>query len=80
MTWRKRTKSGGENATGKTTVFDAYLWVLRGKNSEMASEFSIQPIGNEDVLTEVEIQIEVNSELHSLRKTLTNKYFSQNDH
>ena len=70
----KENEIRGENATGKTTIFDAYLWVLRGKNSEMAFEFSIQPIGNEDVLTEVEIQIEVNSELHSLRKTLTNSY------
>jgi DNA repair exonuclease SbcCD ATPase subunit len=70
----KENEIRGENATGKTTVFDAYLWVLRGKNSEMASEFSVQPIGNEDSLTEVEIEIEIDKEKHSLKKTLTNKY------
>ena len=71
---KKENEIRGENATGKTTVFDAYLWVLRGKNSEMATDFSVQPIGNEDFLTEVVIEIEIEKEKHSLKKTLTNKY------
>jgi hypothetical protein len=70
----KENEIRGENATGKTTVFDAYLWLLRGKNSEMSSEFSVQPIGNEDSLTEIRIEFEVDGEEHSLSKTLTNKY------
>lgn len=34
----------GENATGKTTVFDAFLWVLFGKNSQGKSDFNIKTL------------------------------------
>lgn len=33
----------GDNATGKTTVFDALLWLLFDKNSENRSDFGIKP-------------------------------------
>ena len=33
----------GDNATGKTTVFDAVLWLLFDKNSENKSDFGIKP-------------------------------------
>ena len=32
----------GDNATGKTTVMDAMLWLLFGKNSENAADFGIK--------------------------------------
>lgn len=32
----------GDNATGKTTVFDAVTWLLFGKNSEDAKDFGIK--------------------------------------
>lgn len=32
----------GANATGKTTIFDSILWVLFGKNSQDAKDFSIK--------------------------------------
>lgn len=34
----------GENATGKTTVKDAFLWLLFNKNSEDKAAFGIKPI------------------------------------
>jgi len=34
----------GENGTGKTTVFDVYLWLLFGKDSTGRSEFGIRPL------------------------------------
>lgn len=34
----------GDNATGKTTVFDAYTWVLTGKDSLGAATFNIKPL------------------------------------
>lgn len=33
----------GDNATGKTTLFDAVLWLLFGKNSENKADFGIKP-------------------------------------
>lgn len=31
----------GKNGTGKTTVFDAFLWCMFGKNAEMKSAFNV---------------------------------------
>lgn len=35
----------GDNATGKTTLFDAFTWLLFGKNSEDAKDFNIKTLG-----------------------------------
>lgn len=34
----------GANGTGKTTIADAFMWLLFGKNSEEKKDFSIKPI------------------------------------
>lgn len=34
----------GANATGKTTLFDAFTWLLFGKNSEDAKKFNVKPL------------------------------------
>ena len=34
----------GENATGKTTVYDAVSWLLTGKSSNDSADFSIKPV------------------------------------
>lgn len=38
----------GANGTGKTTISDAFLWLLFGKNSEEKKDFSIKPIVTAD--------------------------------
>nr|WP_312577713.1 AAA family ATPase [Sedimentibacter sp.] len=40
----KETSIYGENATGKTTVFDAFTWLLFGKDSTNRSDFNIKII------------------------------------
>ena len=35
----------GDNATGKTTVYDALSWLLYGKDSKGRSDFQIKPLG-----------------------------------
>lgn len=35
----------GDNATGKTTLYDAFLWLLFGKDSTDRKDFEIQPLG-----------------------------------
>src|ERR1035437_3110978 len=39
-----RTDIYGDNATGKTTIFDALTWLLFGKNSEDVKDFNIKTI------------------------------------
>ena len=34
----------GDNATGKTTVYDAFCWLLFGKDSSGAAKFDIKPL------------------------------------
>ena len=71
--FKQETTIRGENATGKTTVADSYFWLLRGKNSEQSADFEVQPIGQEELLTSVKIELNFNGENHSLEKTLQNK-------
>lgn len=42
--FKENTKILGANATGKTTVFDAFIWLLFGKDSTNKKDFSIKGI------------------------------------
>lgn len=42
-----KTAIRGENASGKTTILDAFLWLLFDKNSFYATDFEVRPL-NED--------------------------------
>ena len=35
----------GDNATGKTTLMDAFLWLLFGKDSQNKTDFEIKTLG-----------------------------------
>lgn len=37
----------GQNASGKTTIFDAFTWLLFGKNSEESKAFHVKPLAAE---------------------------------
>jgi len=69
----------GQNRTGKTTVFDAFLWVLTGKNSEDEKNFTVKP-QNEDgspvskVDTVVELVLDVTGQEYSLRREYREKW------
>ena len=66
----------GDNATGKTTVYDALTWLLFGKDSHGNSAFSIKPIDVPagSVTPEVSVILMVNGEELKLRKTLREKW------
>ena len=69
-----RTSIKGANATGKTTVFDAFTWLLFGKDSLGSAKFDIRPLdadGNmiNNLEISVEASIRVNDEEYSLKKT-----------
>ena len=63
----------GDNATGKTTLFDAYLWLLFGKDSQGQSSFQIKTLTPEGeplhgLEHEVEGLFQINGQEISLRK------------
>lgn len=65
----------GENASGKSTVYDALTWLLFDKDSHGNSRFSVKPIGAADgVMPEVTAVLSVNGEELQLRKTLREKW------
>lgn len=41
---RENARIYGDNATGKTTVFDAFLWLLFDKDSNNDSKFALQTL------------------------------------
>ena len=69
-----RTNIKGANATGKTTVFDAFTFLMFGKDSLGNSKFDIRPLdadGNmiNNLEISVEASIRVDDEEYSLKKT-----------
>lgn len=70
----------GDNATGKTTLFDAFLWLLFGKNSQGQSQFEIKPIDPQtgSFVEKIETVVEANLTIAGietvLRKVLRQKW------
>lgn len=73
-----RTRIKGANATGKTTVFDAFTWLLFGKDSLGSAKFDIRPldadgnmINNLEISVEATIQIDYPDDAaeYTLKKT-----------
>jgi recombinational DNA repair ATPase RecF len=61
----------GANAAGKTTLYDAYLWLLFGKDSQGAKDFSVKPIGApKGVEVAVTGTFEINGNTVTLKKVL----------
>ena len=69
----------GDNATGKTTVYDALTWLLFGKDSHGSTKFSIKPLdaaGNTTlgVMPTVTGTLDVDGARFTLRKQLREKW------
>lgn len=68
-----KTRISGANATGKTTLFDAFTWLLFGKDSLGSSDFDIRPLGADGKMIDnieisVESRISVDGEEYTLKK------------
>ncbi len=75
----KVTNIFGENATGKTSVFDAFTWILFDKDSQDRSKFNVQPLdSNNDIIhmleTEVSATVEIEGIKTVLKKVLKEKW------
>lgn len=68
----------GTNASGKTTLADAYFWLLFGKDSNGAANFDIKTIGTTGLDYSVTGTIEVNGKMHILQRILKEKWERKN--
>lgn len=69
----EKCRISGTNATGKTTIFDAFTWLLFGKDSLGSSDFEIRPLdidGNmiNNIEISVEAKISVDGDEYDLKK------------
>jgi exonuclease SbcC len=69
----------GANATGKTTLQDAFLWLLFDKNSQNKKDFNIKTLDANGepyhgIEHTVEAVLQVDGKLITLKKTLTEKW------
>jgi len=68
----------GLNKAGKSTLADAYRWLLDGKNYQGKSDFSIKPIRDGKVVhgltTYVSATFDVDGEALKVEKTLEEKW------
>lgn len=72
----KNTTIYGDNATGKTSIYDALTWLLFGKDSSGAKDFEIKPLSSDGsvrdhkTITCVEAELMVGLEIIILKRTL----------
>lgn len=69
----------GRNATGKTSVYDAFLWLLFGKDSSGASRFDVKPLDAAGeritgLTTEVEASLTIDGKPVTLKRALIEKW------
>lgn len=74
-----KTRISGANATGKTTIFDAFTWLLFGKDSLGSSDFDIRPLDADGKMIDnieisVEARIYVDGEEYELKKMQKQKW------
>lgn len=69
----------GDNATGKTTLIDAFNWLLFGKDSQDRKDFQIKPLDSNNqktdkVETEVFGTFEIDGNETTIRRVFTEKW------
>lgn len=74
-----QTQIFGANATGKTTIFDAFTWLLFNHDSSGSTKFDIRPLdAGGKIIDNVEISVEavisVNEEEYVLKKVQKQKW------
>ena len=68
----------GDNGTGKTTIYDAWLWLLFGKNSNDRKDFEVRPLDTDGnpingLITSVDASLDIDGKTIALRKTTKEK-------
>lgn len=64
----------GRNASGKTTLMDAFFWLLFGKDSQGRADFQIRPVDENGMLVDnIEILVEGTLDVDGTEVVLTKK-------
>lgn len=66
----------GDNGTGKTTVFNAYTWLLFGKASDGAANFAVKPREGDNDVHNVDTSVEMTF-THNLSEHTIARVFSE---
>jgi len=79
VNFSEKTTISGMNATGKTTVFDSFSWLLFGKDSKGSANFSVKPLdmkNNEIHNIDVSVygEFEIDGKILTLSKTMKEKW------
>lgn len=79
INFKDETNIYGDNAVGKTTIFDAFTWLVFGKDSEDRTDFNIKTLDNNSVVIpkiehEVNAVITAGGETIKLRRVLVEKW------
>lgn len=64
----------GKNGIGKSTIFDAFTWLLFGKDQFNRQDFEILPIGMDRVDAEVSALIDVDGREYNMKRVLHPKW------
>lgn len=69
----------GDNATGKTTIFDAFSWALFGKDSNDSANFAWKPLDKQNneinhLETEVVLTLDIDGTTLELSRTVVEKW------
>lgn len=67
----------GDNRQGKTTLYDAFMWLLFNKNSQLKSDFTLKPIGMERPEVTVEADLVIDGQEVTMKKTLSEKWVTK---
>ena len=58
VNFSEKTRISGQNAAGKTTIFDAFTWLLFNKNSAGDEKFNVRPLNKDGTrIDNVEIKV-----------------------
>nr|WP_296960522.1 AAA family ATPase [uncultured Mediterraneibacter sp.] len=73
ISFGEKTRITGANESGKTTIFDSFMWLLFGKDSLGSSDFDIRPLDKDgkmidNVEISVEAEITADGEEYELKK------------
>ena len=72
--FEQQTTIKGDNATGKTSIYDAFLWCLFDKDSQNKSQFSVKPIDATNPQVEVTLLLEIEEKEVLIKKILKEKW------
>jgi len=73
--FQERTDISGDNATGKTTIADAFFWLISGKDSTDRKEFNIKTLGPDNKpLPRLDHEVIGNFDMDGSDKTLRRVY------